>query len=91
MITIDHCQKFVIYTPFSDKDKNKAETQRDASNRLIKELDQKTKSKQAEVNRRLQDRFVVPCLGFRSRRIIDAAVMKLADSYVIGKSYYAKS
>ena len=47
-----------MFNPFSDKDKNKAETQRDASNRLIKELDQKTKSKQAEVNRRLQDRLV---------------------------------
>jgi len=46
-----------MHVRLSDKDKNKAETQRDASNRLIKELDQKTKSKQAEINRRLQDRI----------------------------------
>lgn len=46
-----------MHVRLSDKDKNKAETQREASNRLIKELDQKTKSKQAEVNRRLQDRI----------------------------------
>jgi len=41
----------------SDKDKNKSETQRDASNRLIKDLDQRTKTKQAEINRQLQDRI----------------------------------
>lgn len=46
-----------MHVRLSDKDKNKAETQRDASSRLIKELDQKTKSKQAEINRRLQDRI----------------------------------
>jgi len=48
---------FNSHVKISDKDKNKAETQRDASNRLIKELDQKTKSKQADINRRLQDRI----------------------------------
>jgi len=46
-----------MHVRLSDKDKNKAETQRDASNKLIKELDQKTKAKQAEINRRLQDRI----------------------------------
>jgi len=41
----------------SEKDNNKAENQRDASNRLIKELDNKTKQKQADINRRMQDRL----------------------------------
>ena len=54
--------KILYFASTLDKDKNKAETQRDASNRLIKELDQKTKSKQAEINRRLQDRFLFTCI-----------------------------
>jgi inorganic pyrophosphatase len=46
-----------MHVRLSDKDKNKAETMRDASSRLIKDLDAKTKMKQAEINRRLQDRI----------------------------------